>query len=157
MISEILWCFLSSKLQKIVLINLPVFYTKLSARYSVAVLKRKPGELFMLSSKFVPQKRVVSFPEVILDEFSEWEFKIVRQQWCYCCPFPCYFRNRTTNLGLESHIHFLLSFSWGRLLSRSYPAPGCTCWCCSTFHKPAFTAVGRGLQVLNSPRGCPTG
>ena len=32
-------------------------------------LKRKPDELFMVSSKFVPQKCVVSFPEVILDEF----------------------------------------------------------------------------------------
>jgi len=30
--SEILQCFLSSELKTIVLINLPVFYTKLSAR-----------------------------------------------------------------------------------------------------------------------------
>lgn len=42
-------------------------------------VKRKPDELFMVSSKFVPQKCDVSFLKVILDEFSELEFNIVRQ------------------------------------------------------------------------------
>lgn len=34
-------------------------------------LKRKTDELFMVASNFVLQKCVVSFPEAILDEFSE--------------------------------------------------------------------------------------
>lgn len=104
-ISEILWCFLSSELQKFFLINLPVFYTKLVVKYQDTVkclvdLKRKPGELFTVSSKFVPLECIFSFPEGILGEFLEWEFKTIRQQWCFCCSFYMLFQEPEDQLGI---------------------------------------------------------
>lgn len=104
-ISEILWCFLSSELKKFFLINLPVFYTKLVVKYQNTMkylvdLKRKPEELFTVSSKFVPLECIFSFPEVILGEFLEWEFKIVRQRWCFCCPFYMLFQEPEDELDI---------------------------------------------------------